>query len=139
MATPVTVTATATVAIRNGAAMEIRRKSGKAVKEITKKSAQVNFLDMLGRPFVQGTVYSTSTHINLSDFDSLCLLIQHKSTLAVVACSPYNRLQLIIPIILLIIGIDYGLRAQCRCQNSFMKCDQLEFNQISVSFGLDSL
>lgn len=75
MATPVTVA----VAIRNGAAMEIRRKSGKAVKEITKKSAQVNFLDLLGRPFVQGT----SNHINLSDFDSLCLLIQHKSGLDV--------------------------------------------------------
>lgn len=50
MATPVAVAVALTVAVakRNRAAMETGRESGKAVKEITKKIGQANFLDLLG-------------------------------------------------------------------------------------------
>lgn len=50
MATPVAVAVALTVAVakRNRAAMETGRESGKAVKEITKKIGQANFLDLDG-------------------------------------------------------------------------------------------
>lgn len=75
MATPVAVT----VAKRNRAAKETGRKSGKAVKEITKKIGGANFLDLLGNYLGRHCVQKTSTHIDLSGLDALSLLVAHKS------------------------------------------------------------
>lgn len=107
MATPVAVAVALAVAKRNRAAMETGRKSVKAVKEITKKIGRANFLDLLGNYL--GRHWTGKKHQLTSTCQALmpCVFSSRiNQDLLTVRYAHNKEMQLIIPIMLLIIGID---------------------------------